>query len=136
MKDIYNPVAGCTPVCMQPATFGTQNTTKDATAMQPTPLKALANQVLKRNQQCNRHATEGENRCNFYPKTTAPKLHPSCTLNKATGLKIEPMAHCLHNRSCPHLDAPGGNHRPACLKAMGYIFDMDACPAGKWLRSA
>jgi hypothetical protein len=104
--------------------------------MQLTPLKALANQVLERNRQCNRDATEGENRCNFYLKKTTPKLHPSGTQNESTSLKIDSMTHCLHGHPCPYLDAPGGAHRPVCLKAMGYIFDMDACPAGKWLRTA
>ncbi|MBA2883089.1 hypothetical protein HNR65_003446 [Desulfosalsimonas propionicica] len=51
---------------------------------------------------------------------------------QGTGLKIEPLTTCLHGKPCPHLDAPGGDKRPACLEAMDFIFDMGACPLNKW----
>jgi len=52
--------------------------------MQPTSLKALANNVLERNRQNNQDATDVENRCNFDPQKHPPKLHSSCMENMPT----------------------------------------------------
>jgi hypothetical protein len=48
-----------------------------------------------------------------------------------SGLKIEPMTICLHGKKCRHLNAPGGT-RPNCKKADTPVFDLTACPLGKW----
>jgi len=47
------------------------------------------------------------------------------------GIKIEPMTICLHGKVCKHLDAPG-TQRPVCSKAGNPLFDLTACPLGKW----
>jgi len=51
--------------------------------------------------------------------------------NEDFNLEIEPMATCLHGKPCPHLDAPG-KQRPGCRKASSPVFNIAACPLGKW----
>jgi hypothetical protein len=49
----------------------------------------------------------------------------------APQLQIEPMDGCIHGGACEHLHSRAG-HRPECLKAMDYIFDLKECPAGNF----
>ena len=62
-----NPEISCTvvdPGTCNYATKAQNNATSHATDLQPKSLKALANKILNRNQQCNQDATGDERLCN------------------------------------------------------------------------
>ena len=47
--------------------------------------------------------------------------------------QIEPLTHCLHGRKCWDLESKPPA-RPLCRKAGEPVFDLAACPGGKWKR--
>ncbi|MBA2883059.1 hypothetical protein HNR65_003416 [Desulfosalsimonas propionicica] len=48
-------------------------------------------------------------------------------------LKIEPMAECLHGKTCADLQAPG-EQRPVCRIGGEPVFDLEQCPKGWWFK--
>ncbi len=68
---LFKSCAVAHPMQRNSATFSQKGATMTATTLQPTPLKALANRILDRNQRRNPSATEVEKHRNL-----SPKIHP------------------------------------------------------------
>lgn len=68
---------------------------------------------------------------NIFSKNS--KIRNIRNIRKTEGLRlrIEPIETCLHGGCCWFLDAPGDT-RPMCKAEKKPIFDISACPKGKW----
>jgi len=120
---------------MQHATFEDIGATGNATQVQPTNMKALARLVLERNRQRNSSATHAQKQRNFQRTFEAESCGPSCTIFEAEKhtehqIRIERMATCLHGRDCRFISFV--DDRQVCSRNNKGIFDMAACPVGKW----